>query len=344
MFHSDETLNMDMEVTATQMANINNNSSIENPVKLKKLTLNPKKSIWRQVKQRWQLFLLIMPAIIYIAVFHYYPMYGAQIAFRDYVVTLGIWDSPWVGLKHFERFFTSYDFWRIMRNTLGLSVYELIAGFPFPIILALSINYVRQHFFKKSVQMITYAPHFISVVVMGGMILQFLDPRSGIVNNFLTLFGFEAINFMAHPELFMSIYVWSGIWQSVGFSCIIYLAALSGIDPSLHEAAVVDGASKLQRVFHIDIPGIMPIAIILLILNTGQMLNIGFEKVLLLQNPLNVRTSEIIDTYVYKTGLVSQAGNFSYATAIGLFKSIVSLILLISVNKLAKKTNQASLW
>ncbi|MDQ0113215.1 ABC transporter permease [Paenibacillus harenae] len=300
--------------------------------------------VLKQVLQRWQLYVFVAPAVLYLLVFQYFPMYGAQIAFKKYVVTKGIWGSPWVGLDQFIRFFNSYDFWRIMGNTLGLSIYELVAGFPLPIILALSLNYVSRQFFKKSVQMITYAPHFISTVVMVGMILQFLDPRTGIVNMLLGAIGLEPINFMGKAELFKSIYVWSGIWQNMGFACIIYLAALSGIDPALHEAAVVDGASKLRRMWHIDLPGILPIAIILLILNIGQILNIGFEKVFLMQNPLNIRSSEIIDTYVYKIGLVSQASNFSYATAIGLFKSVVSLLMLLSVNKLAKKAGQASLW
>lgn len=304
--------------------------------------------LWKQallrMAQRWQLYVLVSPAVLFLLIFQYYPMYGAQIAFKRYIVTLGITGSPWIGFDHFTRFFNSYDFWLIMKNTIGLSLYELIAGFPFPILLALGLNYVKKAAFKKSVQMITYAPHFISVVVMVGMLLQFLDPRVGFINGFLGLFGFDPINFMAHASMFKSIYVWSSIWQNVGFACIIYLAALAGVDPTLHEAAVVDGATKVQRMWHIDIPGIMPIAIILLILNTGQMLNTGFEKVLLMQNPLNLRTSEVIDTYVYKVGLVSQAANFSYATAIGLFKSVISLILLFSVNKLAKKTGQSSLW
>ena len=297
----------------------------------------------KRIAQRWQLYVFVLPAVLYMLVFQYYPMYGAQIAFRKYVATKGIWGSPWAGFEHFIRFFTTYDFWRIMGNTIGISAYELVAGFPIPILLALSLNYVRHHFFKKTVQMITYAPHFISTVVMVGMLLQFLDPRTGMINMILGWFGTEPINFMGETHLFKSIYVWSGIWQNMGFACIIYLAALAGIDPALHEAAVVDGASKFQRVLHIDVPGILPIAVILLILNTGQILNIGYEKVFLMQNPLNIRSSEIIDTYVYKVGLVSQATNFSYATAIGLFKSVVSLVLLLSVNKLAKRAGQTSL-
>ncbi|TBL72501.1 ABC transporter permease [Paenibacillus thalictri] len=296
------------------------------------------------MRKVWRLYALIALPLVYIIIFKYVPMYGSQIAFKNFIVTKGIWGSEWVGFRHFIRFFNSYEFWRLLINTIVLSVYSLVAGFPFPIILALSLNYVKNKLFKKSVQLITYAPHFISVVVMVGIIFEMLDPRTGIVNSVMKLLGFPAINFMGVPEYFKSIYVWSGIWQSVGFSCIIYLAALSSIDPSLHEAAVVDGASKIQRMWHIDLPGIMPIAIIMLIMNTGHMLDIGFEKVLLMQNPLNIRTSEVIDTYVYKVGLASAALNYSYSSAIGLFKSVINLILLLAVNKIAQKTKQASLW
>jgi putative aldouronate transport system permease protein len=297
-----------------------------------------------KIRKAWRLYVLIALPVMYIIIFKYVPMYGAQIAFKDFIVSRGISGSEWVGFKYFVRFFNSYEFWRIMNNTIVLSVYSLVAGFPFPIILALSLNYVRSQFFKKSVQMVTYAPYFISVVVMVGIILEVLDLRNGIINTIITALGFEAINFMGVPDYFKSVFVWSGIWQTVGFSCIIYLAALASIDPSLHEAAVVDGASKLRRMWHIDLPGIMPIAIIMLILNTGHMLDVAYEKVLLMQNPLNLRTSEVLDTYVYKVGIGSQSVNYSYSAAIGLYKSIINLILLVAVNKLAKKTKQASLW
>jgi multiple sugar transport system permease protein/putative aldouronate transport system permease protein len=271
-------------------------------------------------------------------------MYGAQIAFKNYVVTKGIAGSEWVGFKHFERFFHSYDFWRVMKNTLLLSFYQMLVGFPFPIMLALCLNSVNVRWFKKTVQMVTYAPHFISTVVMVGMILQFLNPRTGIINVVRDLMGLEQINFMGVPGYFKHIFVWTDIWQNMGFACIIYLAALSSIDPSLHEAAIVDGATRVQRMRHIDLPGIMPIAVILLILNMGNMLDTGYEKVLLMQNPLNIRTSEVIDTYVYKVGLTSQVVNYSYASAIGFFKAVVGLILLLTVNKLVKKVGQSGLW
>ncbi|MEK3722860.1 ABC transporter permease [Paenibacillus sp. FSL H8-0034] len=297
-----------------------------------------------KIRKVWQLYILILLPVLYLITFKYVPMYGVQIAFKNFIATKGIWGSEWVGLSQFSRFYNSYDFWRIIRNTSILSGYTLIAGFPLPIVLALSLNNVSSKFFKKSVQMVTYAPHFISVVVMVGIIFQFTDPRTGIINHLIQFFGFEPINFMGNPSYFYSVFVWSGIWQNVGFSCIIYLAALSTIDPALHEAAVIDGANKLQRMWHVDIPGILPIAIILLIMNTGHILDVGFEKVLLMQNPLNNQTSEVIDTYVYKIGLASPAANYSYSSAIGLVKTVISLILLLTVNKIAQKTNQASLW
>nr|WP_231597573.1 ABC transporter permease subunit [Bacillus sp. SA1-12] len=305
--------------------------------------IKTKKSVLKQIRNSWQLYVLFFLPLVYIIIFHYIPMYGVTIAFKNFNPALGIFGSPWTGFDHFVRFFESHEFIRVIKNTLGLAFYQLIAGFPFPIILALSLNYVNKRRFKKTVQMVSYAPHFISVVVMVGIILVFLEPN-GPVNALLNLFGLESIHFMGNPDYFKSIYVWSGIWQSIGFGCIIYLAALSGISPTLHEAAIVDGASKLQRIWHIDIPGILPVTVILLILDMGNILNVGFEKVLLLQNPLNLRTSEVIDTYVYKVGLVSSIPNYSYAAAVGLFKAIIGLILIISVNKLAKKVGQENLW
>lgn len=305
--------------------------------------IKSKKSPFKKMKNCWQLYVLFFLPLLYIIIFHYVPMYGVTIAFKNFNPMQGIFGSPWIGFDHFIRFFNSYEFGRVIKNTLFLSLYQLIAGFPFPIILALSLNYVNKRHFKKTVQMVSYAPHFISVVVMVGIIFVFLEPR-GPINNLLNLLGFESVLFMGNPDYFKSIYVWSGIWQSVGFGCIIYLAALSSVSPALHEAAIIDGASKWQRIWHIDIPGILPITIILLILDMGNILNIGFEKVLLMQNPLNLQASEVIDTYVYKVGLVSALPNYSYAAAIGLFKAVIGLILIYSVNKFAKKIGQESLW
>jgi multiple sugar transport system permease protein/putative aldouronate transport system permease protein len=282
--------------------------------------------------------------LLYIIVFNYIPIYGAQIAFKNFRITEGIWGSPWVGFEHFKRFFNSYEFERLIGNTLALSIYSLLAGFPFPIILALLLNYVNNERFKKTVQMVTYAPNFISTVVLVGMIMQFLSPQIGIVNNILEALGMERIHFMAKPEYFRHIYVWSGVWQTTGFSSIIYIAALAAIDPQLHEAAIVDGATKVQRIWHIDLPGIMPTAIILLILNSGNILRVGFEKALLMQTPLNLRTAEVIDTYVYKIGLASPTVNYSYPAAIGLFQSVIGFILLVLVNNIAKRVSETSLW
>lgn len=298
----------------------------------------------RNIKKVPQLYLLSLLPIVYVILFKYVPMYGAVIAFQDYVPYKGFFGSNWVGFKHFITFFNSYEFWKVIKNTLGLSFYGLLAGFPFPIILALCLNYVGRPSVKKTVQLITYAPHFISMVVMIGILMQLMDPRTGIVNMLIAQLGFEKIDFFGNPDNFKSLYVWSGVWQNVGYGCIIYLAALASIDPSLHEAAVMDGASKMKRMWHVDIPGILPVAIILLIMSVGHMMDAGFEKVLLMQNPLNLSTSEVIDTYVYKVGLLSTGIKFSYASAIGLFTSVINLILLVSVNKVAKKLGQTSLW
>jgi len=292
----------------------------------------------------WQLYVLVFLPVAYIIVFHYVPMYGAQIAFKNFRVTLGISGSPWVGFEHFIRFFNSFEFSRIMVNTIVISLYSLFVGFPFPIILALLLNYIVSRRFKKSVQMVTYAPHFISTVVMVGMILQFLSPQVGVINNIIESLGGERVNFMGNADYFRHIYVWTGVWQSAGFNSIIYMAALAGVDPQLHEAALVDGATKLKRIWHIDLPCIMPTAVILLILNCGFILSVGFDKVFLMQNPINLRVSEIISTYVYKTGLASQSVNYSYPAAIGLFQSLVGFILLLIVNFFAKRVSETSLW
>ncbi len=299
--------------------------------------------LWR-VSRNWELYLLVLLPLIYFIVFRYVPMYGAQIAFRQFDVTKGIWGSPWVGLKQFSRFFASYLFTRILWNTVALSVYRLLAGFPVPIILALALHYCVSGRYKKMVQMATYAPHFISVVVVAGMIVELLSPRLGIVNRIILLLGGKSILFMGTPQLFSSIYVWSDIWQDMGWNSIVFLASLAGINPELHEAAIADGASKLQRIFRIDLPAIMPTAVIILILNVGQLMFVGFEKVLLLQNPLNLSASEIIDTYVYKIGLASAVPDFSYSSAIGLFSSAVGFVLLVLVNQIAKAVGETSLW
>jgi multiple sugar transport system permease protein/putative aldouronate transport system permease protein len=298
----------------------------------------------QQIRRSWQLYVLLALPLLYLLIFQYWPMYGAQIAFRNFNAVKGITGSPWAGLQHFERFIGSYNFVQTLRNTLVISVYSLIVGFPFPIMLALGLNYVGKAWFKRMVQLVTYAPYFISTVVMAGIILQFLSPTHGIINIFIERLGYKPINFMARADWFAHIYVWTGLWQTLGFGAIIYLAALSSVDPTLHEAAVMDGASKLQRMRYIDLPELMPLAIVLLLLSLGGILSTGFEKILLLQNPLNLRAAEVLDTYVYRVGLASPVPNYSYAAAIGLFKSIVGLILVLAVNRFAKRVGTASLW
>nr|WP_245954535.1 ABC transporter permease subunit [Paenibacillus flagellatus] len=290
----------------------------------------------------YELYLFLLPTLVYFAVFHYVPIYGVQIAFKNFVAVKGIAGSAWVGFDHFERFFHSDRFWTVIRNTLGISLYELLVAFPAPIVLALLVNQVGNGRFRRFVQTITYAPHFISTVVIVGMLYLFLSPRSGLVNQAIVAFGGEPVFFMASTGWFKTIFVFSGVWQNVGWATIIYLAALSSISPDLHEAAVMDGATKLQRVRHIDLPGIMPTIVILLILNMGHLLSVGFEKVYLMQNQLNIDSSEIIQTYVYKAGLLN--GQFSYSAAIGLFNSVVNFALLVAVNQAARRMKQQSLW
>lgn len=303
-----------------------------------------KKPLSRRLLHSWQLYLLLLPAVVWVILFAYWPMYGIQIAFRDFTPVGGITGSDWVGMKHFEKFVTSYNFWPLLRNTLVLAFYELIAGFPVPIILALALNAVRQKYFSRIVQLITYAPNFISIVVVVGILVMLLDPQTGIVSHAFELLGLSAPAFLTDPGWFRHTFVWSGIWQTAGFSAIIYLAALSSVPPELHEAAKVDGASHLRRMWHIDVPAILPIAIVLMILNVGSIMSVGFEKVLLMQNPLNLTTSQVIDTYVYEVGLKSPIPQYSYATAIGLFRSVVGLILLLAVNSLSRRITKAGLF
>ncbi|PLT46790.1 ABC-type polysaccharide transport system, permease component [Paenibacillus pasadenensis] len=254
----------------------------------------------------------------------------------------GITGSDFVGLSHFEAFFKSPNFWLLIKNTMGISLYSLLIGFPAPILLALALNEVRSMRFKKTVQLVTFAPFFISTVVMVSMLIIFLSPRLGFVDQIVQALGFESINFMGVPGYFKSIFVWSNVWQSIGYGAVVYLAALAGINPELYEAAKVDGASRFQKIRNVDLPGIAPAAIILLILSVGQIMNVGFEKIYLMQNPLNVSTSEVISTYVYKTGLLG--ADFSFSAAVDLFNSVINLILLITVNSIAKRISDSSLW
>lgn len=296
----------------------------------------------KKMKKHWQLHLLVIPPLLFFLIFKYYPMINTVLAFKDYNVIKGIWGSPWVGFQHFRLFFENPLFWTLVKNTILLSGYLLLAGFPIPILLALMINEVRGTKFKKFVQLVSFAPYFISTVVMVSIIMLFLAPRLGFANIALHFFGLESVNFLGEPGMFRSIYVWSDIWQTAGYSAVIYLAALAGIDPTLYEAAKVDGASRFQKIRHVDLPGIVPTIVIILILNVGNVMAIGFEKVYLLQNPLNLANSEIIATYVYRIGLLN--ANYSFATAVGLFNSLINLVLLLTVNGLAKKATNHSIW
>lgn len=294
-----------------------------------------------RIRKSKQLYLFVLPAFLIILIFSYGPMYGVIIAFKDYMPSLGILSSPWVGFKHFQRFFDSYYFWDLIKNTVGISVYSLVVGFPLPIILALALNEVKDGPFKKITQTVTYAPNFIAVVVMVGMVIAFLSPSTGIINHFLELIGMERINFMTDPKWFKTIYVLSGVWQGTGWGSVIYLAALSGVDTQLHEAATIDGASRIQRVWYINVPTIMPTMVILLIMSFGSIMSVGFEKIILMQNPLNMESSNVISTFVYQQGLLD--AQYSFAAAVGLFNSLINSALLILVNAVAKRLSDSSL-
>jgi putative aldouronate transport system permease protein len=296
----------------------------------------------KKILRHWQLYLLILLPVVYVIMFRYVPIFGSQIAFRDYKLNMGISGSKWVGLKHFAEFLTGNQFGVLMKNTLALSFYNIGASFFPPIILALALNYAFNRHFGKTVQMVTYMPYFISTVLVVSIIMRLLS-LTGPVNNLIAKMGGEKILFIGKPEYFRTIYVFSGIWQSTGYNAVVYLAALAAVSPELHEAAVVDGANMWQRVYHVDVPGILPTAIILLIMACGKVLTIGYEKVLLLQNLENMSTSDIISTYVYRIGL-SEGMQYSFSTAVGLFQSVVSLLLLTVVNWISRRVSATSLW
>ena len=295
------------------------------------------------MKRNWILYLFLVPAVVYIAVFMYAPMYGLVIAFKDFSASKGIMGSPWVGTKWFSTFFNAPRFWQILKNTLALSVYSLVVGFPLPVILALIINGIGNTRAKKFTQTVTYMPYFISTVVLVGMMSVLFSPRSGIVNTLLSYLGGSGDTFfMGESKFFRHMYVWSGVWQSTGWNSIIYIAAMTGVSQELHEEAKIDGANKLQRILNVDLPAIMPTMVILLIMNCGSILSVGYEKVYLLQNDLNTPVSEVISTYIYKMGLQQQ--RFSYSTAIGLFNNVINFIILITVNKVSKKISGMGLF
>ncbi|MDO4284723.1 MAG: ABC transporter permease subunit [Eubacteriales bacterium] len=290
----------------------------------------------------WQLYMMCLPAILYFLLFAYKPMYGIMIAFKDYSMRQGIWGSEWAGLDNFQRLFNSYWFPIILKNTLTLSVLTLILGFPIPIILALLFNEISNGKMRKTFQTISYAPHFISVVVLCGMVTLFLNPSTGVINKMITLLGGESINFLQEAQLFKWVYVLSGVWQEMGWGSIIYFATLSGVDKALIEAADIDGASRLQKIRYIHFPVLIPTILVLLILNCGSLLSVGYEKVYLLQNATNLSASEVISTYVYKTGL--EKADFSFGAAADLFNSVINTIILLGANTISKRATQTSLF
>lgn len=300
-----------------------------------------KKSLKTRIWECRHYYILILPALLYVIIFNYVPMYGLQIAFKNFKVPLGIAGSEWVGFKNFIDFFNSYNFKELFVNTFAISFYSILVGFPIPIIVALILNELGGKF-KKGVQTILYAPHFISTVVIVGIMNIMFSPTIGVVNTLISKFGGESIYFMANPEYFRHMFVWSGVWQGMGWGAIVYLAALSAVDPELHEAASIDGATRLQKIIHINLPTIKPTIIIMLIMKLGQVATVAYEKVYLLQNELNIEVSEVISTYVYKRGLINN--DYSFSTAVGLFNNIINIIMLLLANHISKKYSETSLF
>lgn len=292
-------------------------------------------------RRNYGLYLMVLPVIIYFILFKYAPMYGASIAFKNYSPGLGIIASKWTGFDHFIRFFNSITFWRVLKNTFLLSLYSLVWGFPAPIILALGLNELRGKYFKSGVQTITYLPHFISLVVIIGLLKDFCL-TDGLINDFIVLFGGERIPLLQKPEFFRTLYISSSVWQEIGWGSIIYLAALSGIDEQLYEAAMIDGAGRWKQTWHVTLPGISSTIVILLILRIGKLLSVGFEKIILMYNPATYEVADVISTYVYRAGL--QEFGWSYSTAIGLFNSVLNFTLLVAANRISRKFSESSLW
>lgn len=300
------------------------------------------KSVGKKIRAKYDLLLLFSIPLVWYIIFKYVPIYGVQIAFRRFNPTLGIIGSPWVGFQYFKQFFDSYYFKDLILNTIIISVYQIAVGFPIPILLALIINEIRNKAFQKIIQNITYVPHFLSVVVVVSMLNIFSDPDYGLFNKFFSLFGIPPTDYMAKPEYFRTLYVFSNVWQNMGFNSIVYIAALASIDPTLYEAAVIDGASRLQKIIHVSIPSIISTIIILFIMRIGSLMTVGFEKVLLMQNPVNSSVSEIISTFIYKNGI--QKGQFSYSAAVELFNSVINFLLLVITNYFSRRISETSLW
>lgn len=318
------------------MRTITKKSDIGNSYKLSYRTI-----IQKDFKLNKSLYLLLIPGLLYYIIFHYVPMYGALIAFKDFSPRLGVMESPWVGFKHFKYFFASPSFLEILINTLRISFSNIIFGFPMPIILALLLNELRNAKFAKAIQNASYLPHFISVVVVCGMVKDFTRD-TGIVTYILSLFGMEPVNMMNYPEYFVPIYVISAIWQEVGWESIIFLAALTGVDGTLYEAASIDGAGKMRQMWHVTLPGIIPTIITMLILRIGGILNVGYEKIILLYNDATLEVADVISTYVYRKGLLEQ--DWSFSTAVNMFNSVINLIFLCGANYISRKVNDTALW
>ena len=293
--------------------------------------------------RHWQLYLMILPALLYILLFHYGPMYGITIAFKNFSMRKGILGSPWIGFENFERLFSSYWFPIILRNTLTISLLSLVISFPFPILIALMVNELENKTASKVFQTVSYAPHFISTIVLCGMVVLFLNPSTGMINRLIIALGGAAVYFMAKPGLFKWVYVLSGVWQSTGWGTIIYVAALSGVDKSLVEASRLDGANILQKIWYIHVPVLMPTIITLFILQCGSLFSVGYEKVYALQTSQNLMGSEVISTYSYKVGL-GEGSDFSFSTTVSLFNSVCNSLILIAANRLARTAGQSGLW
>lgn len=309
--------------------------------------MDKKRKLWKGISRNWVLYLFVLPVVVYYILFQYMPIYGVQIAFQNYRVGEVFGESEWVGLRHFIQFFESVWFGTVLKNTLTISLLSLVVSFPLPIVLALLLNEVQNMKFRKLVQTVTYAPHFISTVVLCGMVTMFMSPSTGIigasVNAVREMVGLNSVNYLMRGSSFKWIYVLSGIWQATGWSSVIYFAALSGVDPQLVEAAKVDGANKLQCMWHINLPVLVPTIIIQLILQAGKLLSVGYEKVYLLQNDTILRSSEVISTYVYRVGL--QGAKYSFSAAVGLFNSTINVIMLVFVNSITRKLDKSSsLW
>lgn len=315
----------------------NNASDSIKPISIKR------RSLKKDILKNWDLYLILIIPMAILLIFNYYPMLGLQIAFKKFNATGGIWGSPWVGWANFEKLFATPKIWDLIKNTLSISIYGILVEPIVTMFFALFLNAVYSKYYKKTVQFITYMPHFISTVVMVGILTQLLNPSVGIYGKICEFLGVEAVDLMGKPAAFNHLYIWSNIWQNIGWNTIIYIAALASVDLDLYEAAALDGANRFKQMIHIDLPVVLPTFVVLLILKVGSMMSVGYEKVLLMQNPLNLRTSEIISTYSYKVALVSSS-DYSYGTAISLFNSVINLILITTVNKISQKVSETSLW